>query len=556
MKKHSFRTILFTLLLLASLGVGLAQAQESAPASPAAVAADVGTAFTYQGQLALDGTPVDGDCDMQFSLYYDEEGEYQFGSTLDLPEVPVSDGYFTVELDFGQAGYHLGTRYVKVAVRCPAGSGDYTELAPLQRVSPAPLALALPGLYTEQQNFYAAPNIIGGSFENDAADGVYGAVIAGGGAGEGCGDGSEPCPNLVTGTYGVISGGEANTAGSRAVVGGGIYNEATGSGSVVSGGWGNTASGGDSVVPGGYSNLADGDYSLAAGHVAAANHNGSFVWADAIGGNNPFATSKDNQFLVFASGGMGLLTNDTLSNGLTVNGRIIAGGTATGVIGGEPFVARGASSGISMDDRTNGASDRWVIYPDNGTLNLWYHSVSRFSVNNAGVVTLSALGTSDNGTPLCRNGTGQISTCGSSSARYKTNIAPLAMGLDVIASLRPVTFDWKSTGEADLGLVAEEVYEISPLLTTMNDEGQIEGVKYDRVSIVLVNAVQEQQAQIAELEARLAALDQGGAASTASQSPILPLLIIASIVLLLVVIAQSILLWRLFARRMGGSAAP
>ena len=48
----------------------------------------------------------------------------------------------------------------------------------------------------------------------------------------------------------------------------------------------------------------------------------------------------------------------------------------------------------------------------------------------------------------------------------------------------------------DLGLVAEEVAKIEPLLTTTNDKGEIEGVKYDRIGVVLINAIKEQQAQI------------------------------------------------------------
>jgi len=47
-----------------------------------------------------------------------------------------------------------------------------------------------------------------------------------------------------------------------------------------------------------------------------------------------------------------------------------------------------------------------------------------------------------------------------------------------------------------MGLVAEEVNAIEPLLTTVNEKGEVEGVKYDRVGVVLVNAVNEQQLQI------------------------------------------------------------
>ncbi len=112
-----------------------------------------------------------------------------------------------------------------------------------------------------------------------------------------------------------------------------------------------------------------------------------------------------------------------------------------------------------------------------------------------GVLRLGALGSSG-GTTLCRNLSNQISNC-SSSLRYKRNIAALHTGLSLIHQLRPVTFDWKQGGEHDLGLVAEEVAKVEPLLVTRNDKGEIEGVKYDRISVVLLNAVKEQQLQIA-----------------------------------------------------------
>ena len=95
---------------------------------------------------------------------------------------------------------------------------------------------------------------------------------------------------------------------------------------------------------------------------------------------------------------------------------------------------------------------------------------------------------------LCISGT-VLATC-SSSQRYKESIQPLTSGLNLIQRLRPVTFDWKERREPDLGLIAEEVAEIEPLLVTRNTDGVIEGVKYDQISVVLVNAVKEQQAQI------------------------------------------------------------
>lgn len=91
-------------------------------------------------------------------------------------------------------------------------------------------------------------------------------------------------------------------------------------------------------------------------------------------------------------------------------------------------------------------------------------------------------------TVVCLNGVNGVATC-SSSARYKTNIVDFRSGIDVIRKLRPVTFNWTAGNALDLGLVAEEVAGIDPLLVTYNDKGEVEGVKYDRIGVVLVNTV-------------------------------------------------------------------
>lgn len=105
---------------------------------------------------------------------------------------------------------------------------------------------------------------------------------------------------------------------------------------------------------------------------------------------------------------------------------------------------------------------------------------------------------------LCQNVLGQITFC-SSSRRYKEDIHPFRSGFDVINRLRPVSFNWKQDGKPDVGLIAEEVAEVEPRLVTFNDKGEIEGVKYDRINVALINAVKQQQSQI---EAQQKLLDQ------------------------------------------------
>jgi hypothetical protein len=71
------------------------------------------------------------------------------------------------------------------------------------------------------------------------------------------------------------------------------------------------------MVPGGDTNSAQGDYSFAAGRLAVAAHAGAFVWADSTGSPQVTSTGND-QFIVRASGGITMYTNNALSAGATL----------------------------------------------------------------------------------------------------------------------------------------------------------------------------------------------------------------------------------------------
>jgi hypothetical protein len=90
-----------------------------------------------------------------------------------------------------------------------------------------------------------------------------------------------------------------------------------------------------------------------------------------------------------------------------------------------------------------------------------------------------------------------VTTCttSSSSLRYKTDLKPFVGGLEVINRLNPITFTRKREGTRDVGLAAEEVERAEPLLAFRNDQGEIEGVKYELLGVVFINAFKEQQAQ-------------------------------------------------------------
>ena len=449
MKGKMTRMTTVTLGLLVTLAFTLTIAQGQAPEGSAAPQAEMGTAFTYQGRLTDASGPVTGTCGLTFDLY-DEAGSGSppTGGTLlgtdSKPGVEVSEGLFTVQLDFGAAAFHGEARWLQTTVDC--GSGAVT-LSPRQELTPAPYALALPGLWTQQTA--GTPNLIGGYSGNSVTAGAVGATISGGGqsgepnrvtdasyatvgggkhntangnaatvaggqgnyagppasgagatvgggqlnaavgwaatvsggygnrasakfatiGGGGAEDPNDPWPpgNIVTDDYGTVGGGGSNQAGNDnasltdavyatvgggrintagahyATVSGGRRNSASGWYSAIGGGVGNVASQYGATVPGGWENSATGERSFAAGRRAKARHRGTFVWADDTDAD--FASTAANQFLIRASGGVGIGTTSPAAK------LHVAGRTRTSVLeitgGGdlaEPFEIAGAEN--------------------------------------------------------------------------------------------------------------------------------------------------------------------------------------------------------------------
>ncbi len=105
----------------------------------ASAGASVGTGFTYQGQLIRDSTPVSETCDFQFALWDQARDGSQVGAAQ-TATATVANGLFTAQLDFGPGAFDGSARWLAVAVRCPAGGGEFTALDPRTRLTPAPYA--------------------------------------------------------------------------------------------------------------------------------------------------------------------------------------------------------------------------------------------------------------------------------------------------------------------------------------------------------------------------------------------------------------------------------
>lgn len=118
-------------------------------------------------------------------------------------------------------------------------------------------------------------------------------------------------------------------------------------------------------------------------------------------------------------------------------------------------------------------------------------------------------------------------TIATSDGRYKEDVADIDNALGVISSLRPVTFKWKThdvhrfdVGQTDIGFIAQEVQasiagkdyagQIVKSNTCEMQDGSSEeflGLADSKLVPLLVKAMQEQQAMIESLQARIAALE-------------------------------------------------
>jgi hypothetical protein len=103
-----------------------------------------------------------------------------------------------------------------------------------------------------------------------------------------------------------------------------------------------------------------------------------------------------------------------------------------------------------------------------------------------------------------------------SSQRFKEEIKDWnASGLDTILALKPKTFKYKKDyyDKADvdfLGLIAEDVAEVSPYLADYENEdrtGEVENVRYANIVVPLIKAIQELKTQNDALQSRIETLE-------------------------------------------------
>jgi len=194
--------------------------------------------LTYQGQFAENGVPANGIYDFVFTLHDSSSGPTVVGGPLTNNAILVSNGLFTVTLDFGTGVFDGAERWLEIGAAANGG-GAFTTLSPRQALTSTPYALhagnaanlmsAVDAPLDIKVNGQRAlrlepdavsPNLVGGHSANAASPGSVGVTIGGGG--------TATQPNISGGDYTVIAGGRDNTIGAGAhysAIGGGFVNE-------------------------------------------------------------------------------------------------------------------------------------------------------------------------------------------------------------------------------------------------------------------------------------------------------------------------------------------
>jgi hypothetical protein len=219
-----------------------------------------------------------------------------------------------------------------------------------------------------------------------------------------------------------------------------------------------------------------------------------------ITGFQAFQTWRDNNdsnkgFRIQTAGGNTLFSNDNTGGGTyTERARIDSAGallvnttTATGTVNFSVAADTTTKNPMSVvNTRTTAATDFSIIFYRAG--------------NIVGSVQTSLTATS---------------FVTSSDYRLKESIAPMTGALEKVQALNPVTYTWKADGSAGQGFIAHELQSVVPDAVTGEKDAvdadgnpQYQGVDTSFLVATLTAAIQEQQAIITDLKARIEVLEQ------------------------------------------------
>jgi len=490
-------------------------------------AAQTDTTFTYQGELKESGEPANGSFDMDFSLWNAPSGGSQVGSTIQFNGQPVTDGLFTVGLDFGADVFDGSQLWLEITV-------DDNQLTPRQPITSAPYSIHTRGIFVDDAGnvgirtgspvfpLEVHNNGITGQLLRLASDRTHGYMQFAEGSTPraylGYGDDgdllvnalpdsfaidgantalhfavdSDATKGITITTYGNVGIGTTSTYGDVTklhVITGSTYGEAV-------------AVRGEATYGGTAANIG--------GYFSAAGTDGEGVHSEASGANGIGVRGLADGYF-----GCGLKGDSSGGNGIGVFGEA-SGNDGVGVRGEAPGSdgegVHGYAAGIDgigvrgIAAGVNGWGVEGIAYGANG----W--GVSGYA--NGGDNAVAVHGYGFNTWDFFAGGPGghygEIS-----SIRWKSNVRNIEQPLEKMARLRGVYFDWdlEHGGQHDVGMIAEEVGTVLPEIVRYEENGiDANGMDYGKLTPLLVEAVNalraEKDAEIAELKQRVSDLER------------------------------------------------
>jgi hypothetical protein len=208
---------------------------------------------------------------------------------------------------------------------------------------------------------------------------------------------------------------------------------------------------------------------------------GTHAWYTAASGTAGNAITFTQAMTLDASGN--LLVGTTSSLPSFANGRIEAAAAAS-------------SYGLVLDATASSASGIGIRGNDSTTALSFFNAQSGATV---GTVVINSSSTSYNT---------------SSDYRLKENIQPMTSALAKVAALKPCIYKWKADGSDGEGFIAHELAEVCPHAVTGEKDAvdadgnpKYQGIDTSYLVAILTAAIQEQQALITQLTARITALE-------------------------------------------------
>lgn len=346
---------------------------------------------------------------------------------------------------------------------------------------------------------------------------------------------------------GSFAGSEVTSGGSNVAVG---YQAGGGDSDSAATGSSNVAVGRAALlkVTSGYENVAVGAYSMQ--DITTGDNNvavGMYSLDDITEGTDNVAIGRDALGVMTAGSGSIAIGRDSLrtanvTSGITYNTAV---GTQTGydLTTGSANSMFGYAAGRNIEDAVNntcvGVNAGYAI--EGGDNNLMLGKDTGMTGSPGGNI-VSANNYIVLGDENIASANIQVDWTVASDARDKTDFTALDLGLDFVKALKPVTYKWDKRSKygdktaadydlnaqtpdgthkedwLDIGFKAQEVEALeiaagytkdnkTNLVSSHSDDGKQMGLQYTKFVPILVKAIQEQQALIESLTARIAALE-------------------------------------------------